>query len=544
MAKVLIVDDELFYREHVGDVLKKAGHEVIRASSGKEAVDLLPRTEGIDLVLCDVVMPGFDGMAVLSKVKKFDENIPVIMLSGHEDHRTVLLALRKGAFDYQKKPISPQELVLTVQRAADLKKLQQDQKTKLDRLVSLENGSKKLSEMVLCDVSLEGLSEEYELLDITVQMVSELLDCNRVSIMILDPTDKRLKVAVSVGLSKNLIKEESKPADKSVSSYVLETGQGILVTDADEDKRVPSSGFSGQYKTNSFVVAPIIIGDQVVGTINANDKKDKAPFNEEDLFMLRTLGHQASVTLSLAIRNSEMERDRVKLKRLSDFQKILIRYLEPQDMLRDLLRNCQEQLNVMNAAVFLKDDFTEDLQLRMGFNGENAMSKKLLIKQGVSITGLAAKQGKIFLLNKPESDKRFVKEIEWPGKGKIRGILAAPIRFSNSTIGVIRLLNKRDGVFTKEDAALLKDVTDSLAIAIRNMMLYEQLNQSVEEIILANRNLELVNDELRMKAKELEVLKKAGLKKPAKKAVAQKVEKDLQLIIEPLEKPSKSIRKK
>ena len=532
MAKVLIVDDELFYREHVSDVLKKAGHEVIQATSGKEAVSILPRTEGIDLVLCDVVMPGFDGMAVLSKVKKHDESIPVIMLSGHEDHRTVLLALRKGAFDYQRKPISPQELVMSVERAADFKKLRQEQTKKLDRLASLENGSKRLSEMVVCDVPLEGLSEEYELLDITVQMVSDLLECNRVSITILDPTDKKLKVAVSTGMSKTLIKEESKPADKSVSSYVLQTGQGILVTDADEDKRVPSSGFSNQYKTSSFVVAPITIGDQVVGTINANDKKDGTPFDEGDLFLLRTLGHQASATLSLAIRNSEMERDRMRLKRLSEFQKILIHYLEPEDMLKDLLRKCQELLGVANAAVFLKDDFTEDLELRMGFNGEKEMSKKLAIRNGVSITGLAAKEGKIFLLNSPDKDKRFIQEVEWPGKGRIKGILAAPIRFSNSTIGVIRLLNKREGSFTKEDAELLKDVTDSLAITIRNMKLYEQLNHSVEEIIQANRNLEQVNDELRMKAKELEVLKKAGLQNPVKNVANN----EPQLIIEPLEK--------
>jgi GAF domain-containing protein len=94
----------------------------------------------------------------------------------------------------------------------------------------------------------------------------------------------------------------------------------------------------------------------------------------------------------------------------------------------------------------------------------------------------------------------------------IRTMLAAPIRLSNTTIGVIRLLNKRSGGFSQSDASLLGDVADSLSIAIRNMKLYEQLNHSVEEIITANRNLQQVNDELALKAKELEMMKKMLVK--------------------------------
>ena len=73
---------------------------------------------------------------------------------------------------------------------------------------------------------------------------------------------------------------------------------------------------------------------------------------------------------------------------------------------------------------------------------------------------------------------------------------------------MIRLLNKRGGPFNRNDAQLLQDVADSLSIAIRNLKLYEQLNSSVEEIVSNNRNLQKLNDELRIKAKELEALKK------------------------------------
>lgn len=508
MAKILVVDDELFYREMVSDVLKKAEHEVITARDGKDAVETFEKFSDIDVALVDVVMPGFDGLLVLSKLKSRDQLVPVIMLSAHEDQRLVIQALRRGAFDYQRKPISPQELALAVERALEYRKLQQEREKKLERLASLENGAKKLSEMVVGQIPLEALAQEYELFESTVKVIAELLECERVSIMLLDPKDETLRVAVSVGMSKNLIKQETRPAAKSVSSHVLETGRALLVTDAASDDRVAASEHTSQYKTGSFVVAPLRIKDRIVGTINANDKKSGQPFDQDDLFILRTMSHHVSAALAAAIHTSALTHDRERLSALSSFQRILIHYLEPEEMLRELLRKCQEMMNVVSAAVFLKNEFSEDLELRLGFNAQHEMTKKLTIGFGESITGRTAKEGKIYLLNAPEKDPRYIAETEWPYKGVIRSILTAPVRLSNTTIGVIRLLNKRDGSFTPEDAQLLRDVADSLSIAIRNLKLYEQLNRSVEEIIAANRNLENLNDELNLKAKELEVMKK------------------------------------
>ena len=508
MAKVLVVDDELFYRELVTDVLKKAGHEVIPAKDGKEAINLAAGRSDLDVVLTDVVMPGIDGLGVLAKLKQKDATLPVIMLSAHEDQRMVINALRRGAFDYQRKPLSPQELILAVKRALDFAKLQREQKRKLSRLASLESGARRLAEMVAGEIPLEALAKEFTLLESTVKMVAELLECDRVSIMLLDPEQKRLKVAVSVGMTKTMIKDESRPPHKSVSAHVLETGEAILVEDLETDTRMKRGEYSASYKTDSFVAAPLKVGNHIVGAINANDKKDRGSFTEDDLILLRTISHHASAALSHAISSAALERDRQRLARLTEFQKILIHYLEPEKMLQDLLKKCQEMLNVVSSAVFLKDEFSDQLTLRVGFNAGKELSRKMTVPLGESITGLVAQQGETIRENNPQKNPLFIAELEWPGKGVIKNILAAPIRISNTTIGVIRLLNKRGDNFSRDDVALLQDVADSLSIAIRNLKLYEQLNQSVEEIVQANRNLQRLNDELKLKAKELEVLKK------------------------------------
>jgi GAF domain-containing protein len=508
MGKILVVDDELFYRELVADVLRKEGHQVTAAKDGREALDLFKRDE-FDLCLLDVVMPGsFDGLTVLGKVKYTDPDLPVIMLSAHEDQRMVLRALRQGAFDYQRKPISAQELKIAVDRALATRKLAVDHKNKLKRLASLEEGSKRLAGWAGQTFRIEDLERQYEMLETTVNLVSGVLECEQVSMMLLDPAEKRLRVAVATGLSKSQIRQESKEAGKSISNYVLETGEAVLVTDVASDERFKESEYASQYRTGSFVIAPLKVGDRIIGTINANDKKDSQPFTEDDLVLLKTFSHQISLGFVHAMALADLDRERNRLKLLSELQRILFQYLEPEEMLRQILLKCQQILEVVSAAIFLKDELSGELWLRIGLNAGKEISGIHRIPVGKSITGLVAESAKILIVNNPAKEPRFVAELEWPEPGSIRNLMAAPLMLSDQTIGVIRLLNRREGNFSAEDGRLLKDIADSLAVALRNLQFYEKLKKSVDEVVVTNQMLQRANDELNLKAKELEALEK------------------------------------
>ena len=85
MAKILVIDDELFYREIVRDTLEKEGHKVFTAANAREGLDLLKQGEP-DVALVDIVLPGsMDGLAVLFKIKTQTPELPVVMLSAYED---------------------------------------------------------------------------------------------------------------------------------------------------------------------------------------------------------------------------------------------------------------------------------------------------------------------------------------------------------------------------------------------------------------------------------------------------------------------------
>jgi DNA-binding NtrC family response regulator len=124
-AKVLVVDDDLKMRTLVQKVLSREGYTVRGAETGQSALDLIPRWEP-DIILCDVRMPGMDGMELLRQVHDMNPEIPVIMMTGFGSIETAVQAMRAGAFDYFSKPFDLDELIIVVQKASDHMQLRRE----------------------------------------------------------------------------------------------------------------------------------------------------------------------------------------------------------------------------------------------------------------------------------------------------------------------------------------------------------------------------------------------------------------------------------
>ncbi|MDD5408717.1 MAG: response regulator [Candidatus Omnitrophica bacterium] len=117
--KILIVDDDLEFREELRDFLHE--YEVIEASSGMEAINILKRANEIGLVLMDVMMPGAAGTDVLKEIKKTDPDLNIIILTGHSSKEVAIEALEGKADGYIEKPLDLKKLKETVERIMDKK---------------------------------------------------------------------------------------------------------------------------------------------------------------------------------------------------------------------------------------------------------------------------------------------------------------------------------------------------------------------------------------------------------------------------------------
>lgn len=121
MAKILIVDDELSIRRTLRDILEYEKYKVDDAATGMEALNKLSEQE-YDVVLCDIKMPGMDGIELLAEIKQLSE-VPIIMISGHGTIETAVEAIKKGAYDYISKPPDLNRLLITIKNALDKSKL-------------------------------------------------------------------------------------------------------------------------------------------------------------------------------------------------------------------------------------------------------------------------------------------------------------------------------------------------------------------------------------------------------------------------------------
>lgn len=114
--KVLIVDDETSILESLSGILEDEGYQTFTAENGPDGLDIVS-AEKPDLVLLDIWMEGMDGLEVLSRLKRRNPELPVIMISGHGTIETAVQATQKGAYDFIEKPPQVERLLLTISRA-------------------------------------------------------------------------------------------------------------------------------------------------------------------------------------------------------------------------------------------------------------------------------------------------------------------------------------------------------------------------------------------------------------------------------------------
>jgi len=112
---ILVVDDERVMRDSLSEWLREDGYEVVAVEDGVQALNKV-RAERWDVLLVDLKMPGMDGIEVLREVKKFDPDIPVIIMTAYATVDSAVTAMKEGAYDYIVKPFNPEEIGLAIRK--------------------------------------------------------------------------------------------------------------------------------------------------------------------------------------------------------------------------------------------------------------------------------------------------------------------------------------------------------------------------------------------------------------------------------------------
>ena len=132
---ILVVDDEESICQSLRGILSDEGYEVRTAGSGEDALKAIEE-DVPDLVLLDIWLPGMDGLEALKIIKAETPQVPVIMMSGHGTIETAVKATKLGAFDFIEKPISLEKVVLLVNHALALVRLEEENRILKQKVTS------------------------------------------------------------------------------------------------------------------------------------------------------------------------------------------------------------------------------------------------------------------------------------------------------------------------------------------------------------------------------------------------------------------------
>lgn len=280
-AGILVVDDEEGYRKLLSWELGARGYRVVTASSGREALERV-RAERFPLVICDIRMPGMDGIEILEAVKKADLEAEVIMATGYATIETAVLAIKRGAYDFIQKPFLLDKLFALVDRAME--------KRELKAITAVYEASR----AVFASLKLE------ELLPLVAGLARKVVGADEVSIMLLD-AEGRLEVRAAAGIEASPRTLSTVRLGERVGGRVAQWNVPVIISGPlENDPRF--QGVPSLRPIKSSLVCPLSAGGEVLGVIDANRTRVEEPFTEADLRLFVILGSQ----VAQAVRNAQL----------------------------------------------------------------------------------------------------------------------------------------------------------------------------------------------------------------------------------------------
>ena len=151
-----LIDDEPIIHDVLGQLLTSEGYEVEPSSSGEEALSKIS-SRSFDLILLDLLMPGLDGIEVLKRIKHIDPQAVVIIITAYASVESAIAAMKTGAFDYVQKPFKHDDLLMTIERGLEHKRLKDEnarlkdelrQKFGFDNIIGKSEAMKSVFEVV------------------------------------------------------------------------------------------------------------------------------------------------------------------------------------------------------------------------------------------------------------------------------------------------------------------------------------------------------------------------------------------------------------
>lgn len=508
MNRAIIIDSDFTARQALKGLLINEGFEVVEAADGQKGITAVRNQDDVGVIFLADRLSGLSGLDTLIAIRKFQPKFPVLILIEGENRQSAQRALSRGAAWFLNKPVKVEDVLIVLRHLMEKKHLEETIDQQVSRLQLLEKQTSELTSMEEDDLSPEDVLRESDFLSRSIELISEVLDAKKVSLMLLSRDGKELVMAKSNWILPSNIANIRQPLDQGLAGQVVREGTSLLVEDAAKDTGDMTNEFTRQYESSSFIVTPLLCGRRVIGVITANDKNDKKPFTQGDLAILNTFANQMSMAVANVFMMKRTEREKLKLKFINEIVETLVASVDPDQIYKVLLEKVMTGLRATSGILAFSDSSGKQIIFEHVAPEDRHVKPEAPVPVGNGVISAVLRSGEAMVNNETEEGSGIDKEADFPPGITTGNIAATPLLASDKVLGVLAVYNKEDDLpFDDWDREILEAVSPPASMAIKQAWLYQNLIKNIDEVVETNRQLEKANLEVRQRVKELNWLK-------------------------------------
>jgi len=325
-ANILVIDDEPQLRNLLEAVLSENGYCVDTAEDGPKAIEKV-RAGRFDLAICDLMMPGMDGIETMGRIREISPDIQFIVLTAHGSFETAIDSLRAGVFDFLRKPLLLKDILFSVRKALERSEL-------LERLALYE-----LSRSIFSTL------DPVDLYGKIVRAAMDVLRADDASLMLLDE-NRELYVAHSTWVpGEDMTGFVVAIGERVAGRVALEPEPVVINDDVAADPRF--AGVRPFRSVKAAIVCPLTMRGELLGVLNVNRVKLGSRYSERERQSAMILSSLTALALGNARLHKELQ---ARLQQVKDTQEEVIQD-EKMVALGSLLSGVAHELNNPLCAV-------------------------------------------------------------------------------------------------------------------------------------------------------------------------------------------------
>lgn len=483
--KLLLVDDEPFSLKMFRDLFGQQW-KVFHETTPPQILERIEQ-ESPNLILLNLIIRRTDGEPIFHAIQSKYPKIPIVVYAPTGQARLARSLVKQGAFWYLTMPLNTDDLEHVMNIAL---RMQENQRTVVDTrrdFEQLESGIARLFAPLKGTLAKSFSFESNELVQGIIELLGDILQVERVSLMLVDHDREELRIKAAKGLTPYVIQKTIKKIGEGIAGSVARDGHPLLIKDVQQESKFSESAFFDQYSTRSLISVPLKVGDKVFGVLSANNKYSGKAFDENDLYLTTIFSHLLLLTLHNTQLNSDRERTFQREIELNQLSRKMSGALEPKMLFHTILAECGQIFAADLGFLFLLDEKSTDCTvyyLDQGNFVETKLSPSLFKKW------LPSRDQQRLI--RSETEAKEFEVLRNIVRREIQTSISAPLVLQERLAGSIELASfDRDRFYESDTYALLR-IAQQAALAINNSRLYVKLLNSLKEISEARKEVERV----------------------------------------------------